>query len=150
MQAEGHEMVAETANRVSQALITTATKDGLKSTPVSAHPRENRAWTGPCWDRSGMTSTKRFGILVEESGLGAGVHRSGNLVIGKPRVTGEGSRSPTSIVSRDQKTFPLDCHFPCDYNIPVRILCEQQAVSGVPELHWRQNEHHFVQRRAAS
>ena len=27
---------------------------------------------------------------------------------------------------------------------------DEQAVSGVPELHWRQNEHHFLQRRAAS
>ncbi len=26
---------------------------------------------------------------------------------------------------------------------------DEQAVSGVPELHWRQNEHHFLQRRAA-
>jgi hypothetical protein len=39
---------------------------------------------------------------------------------------------------------------PCDYNIRVRILhVDKQAVSGVPELHWRQYEHHFVQRRAA-
>src|SRR3954454_3121182 len=36
------------------------------------------------------------------------------------------------------------------YNTPVRILnVDKQAVSGVPELHWRRNEHHFLQRRAA-
>jgi hypothetical protein len=52
--------------------------------------------------------------------------------------------------SGDQEDFPLDPHFPCDYNIRVRILhVDKQAVSGVPELHWRQYEHHFVQRRAA-
>ena len=27
----------------------------LKSTPISAHPRENRARTGPGWDEMGMS-----------------------------------------------------------------------------------------------
>jgi hypothetical protein len=53
-------------------------------------------------------------------------------------------------VDFQRPAFPLDPHFPCDYNIRVRILnVDKQAVSGVPELHWRQYEHHFVQRRAA-
>ena len=46
---------------------------------------------------------------------------------------------------------PLARRFLWVYNSPVRILmCDKQAVSGFPELHWRQYEHHFVQRRAVS
>jgi len=31
-----------------------------KSTPISAHPRENRAWTGPVWDGRGGGRESRW------------------------------------------------------------------------------------------
>jgi hypothetical protein len=42
----------------------------LKSTPISAHPREERAWTGARLGCLGMTLVKAFGILVEARGEG--------------------------------------------------------------------------------
>jgi hypothetical protein len=42
----------------------------LKPTPISAHPREERAWTGARLGCLGMTLVKAFGILIEARGEG--------------------------------------------------------------------------------
>jgi len=36
--------------------------EGLNPTPISAHPRENRAWTGPGWDDLGCGGIPREGV----------------------------------------------------------------------------------------
>src|SRR5580765_1580109 len=90
-------------------------------------------------------------LVVESCGL---IHRQltpqGRPFIMRRDIGKSESQKRRVTVDFEGLLFPLDPHIFCDYNIPVRILmCDKQAVSGVPELHWRQYEHHFVQRRAA-